>query len=128
MPPDRLSRTTSLLSPSSSVQAIRSLRVLLSRQRNPADAAWEPILRLLGSEDTYEAVIDAVLARVSELIELPDAYLYLSDASGRRLHLGRARARPTGDPTRTAPDPMVSVQEGGIETTAPMPPLEILRG
>lgn len=88
---------------------------------------WRSILELLAPEDDYEAVIRGVLARVSELSGLPDAYLYLADAGGLRLHLERSRARPAGDPTRTAPDPMVSSQEGGVESMAPTPPLEVLR-
>lgn len=101
--------------------------MLHRRAARGSEPDWSSILALLAPEDDYEAVIDGVLARVSELSGRPDAYLYLADAGGLRLHLERSRARPAGDPTRTAPDPMVASQEGGVESMAPTPPLEVLR-
>lgn len=101
--------------------------MLRRRVAGVAGDGWQPILAILAPDRGYDERIDAVLERVSELSGLPDAYLYVTDPGGRHLHLDRARARPAGDPTRAAPAPGVPTLEGGVEATAPMPPLEVLR-
>jgi putative nucleotidyltransferase with HDIG domain len=77
--------------------------------------------------EDYEGRLNAILAHVSALSGLPDSYLYLVDASERRLHLALSRARPAGDPTRMAPSPLNAQLEGGAEFSAPTAPLELIR-
>ena len=89
--------------------------------------AWERVFRRVMEPDRYEERLDGALALVSEAAGRPDSYLYLVDASERRLHLAQARARAAGDPTRSPPAPMFERLEGGAESTAPMPPLELVR-
>jgi len=61
------------------------------RGAREADDEWRPILDVLSTEPVYERRLDAVLARVSELSQLPECHLYLTAEDGDRFHLERSR-------------------------------------
>jgi putative nucleotidyltransferase with HDIG domain len=63
---------------------------MLGRARHAA-VDWSPAVAILTMPE-YERRIDALLQALGTATGLPDAYLYVPDASGRRLHLERARA------------------------------------
>lgn len=87
------------------------------------------LLRLVETvlgHQSYEDRLDAALAAASEAAGTPDCYLYLLNASERRLHLAQIRARPACDPTR-APAEHALATEGGAEWSAPTTPLELVR-
>jgi putative nucleotidyltransferase with HDIG domain len=89
--------------------------------------AWDALVEVVMGHDRYEDRLDAGLAVVSEAAGTPDSYLYLVDATERRLHLTHSRARDAADPTR-APAGLMSQQlDGGAEWSAPTPPLELVR-
>jgi HD-GYP domain-containing protein (c-di-GMP phosphodiesterase class II) len=85
------------------------------------------VAEALRGRDGYDERLDALLAMAADLSGCPDAYLYLLDASERRLMLAQSRARPALDPTRSAPLPMQAQVEGGAEFSAPTAPLELPR-
>lgn len=89
--------------------------------------AWELTAETVMSFGSYEERLEAAMALASEAVGLPDAYLYLVDASERRLHLAQSRARPAADPSRAAPGPLLEQLEGGAEWSAPTVPLELVR-
>lgn len=85
------------------------------------------LLRVLTDHADYRPRLDASLDVVKEITGRPDAYLYVSEPGGRRLHLEHTRARPAADPTRAAPGPLQTTLEGGAEWSVPTPPFEIVR-
>ena len=89
--------------------------------------SWEQVSAAVIAPPGYAERLEAALALASEAADLPDAYLYLLDASGRRLHLAQSRARPAADPSRAAAGPLAEQLEGGAEWSAPTPPLELTR-
>jgi putative nucleotidyltransferase with HDIG domain len=89
--------------------------------------AWEKVAGTMAAAGSYEERLDALMALAGAEAGLPDVYLYLVDASERRLHLAQSRARPAADPTRAAPGPLPMQLEGGAEWSAPTVPLELVR-
>lgn len=98
------------------------------REEVAAPAAAAPVLGALTATEDYRARLDVVLSAVSALAERPDAYLYVAEPGGRRLHLEHTRARPAADPTRVAPGPLQQTMEGGAEWSVPTPPFEVALG
>jgi HD-GYP domain-containing protein (c-di-GMP phosphodiesterase class II) len=97
-------------------------------QPGAASSPWAVAAEILARE-SYEQRLDAVLELLRELIGTPGAYLYLPDASGRRLRLERISGRAAPEPaTGTAPDAAPGdAGEGGAGWSVPSPPLEIAR-
>jgi putative nucleotidyltransferase with HDIG domain len=89
--------------------------------------AWETTATAVMTPGSYEERLDAAMALAGDAAGLPDAYLYLVDASERRLHLAQSRARPAADPSRASGGPLVAQLEGGAEWSAPTVPLELVR-
>jgi putative nucleotidyltransferase with HDIG domain len=87
-----------------------------------------PVLQALTATADYRERLDVVLGAVAALSERPDAYLYVAEPGGRRLHLEHTKARPAADPTRMAPGPLTQTMEGGAEWSVPTPPFEIALG
>ncbi|HKZ15621.1 MAG TPA: HD domain-containing phosphohydrolase [Solirubrobacterales bacterium] len=90
-------------------------------------SAWETAAATVLAPERYEERLDVALALASEAAGLPDAYLYLVDASERRLHLAQSRARAAADPSRAAAGPLFEHLDGGAEWSAPTVPLELVR-
>ncbi|MCW3038426.1 MAG: sensor cyclic diguanylate phosphodiesterase [Solirubrobacterales bacterium] len=86
------------------------------------------ILPALTATSDYRGRLDVVLGAVATLSERPDAYLYVAEPGGRRLHLEHTKARPAADPTRMAPGPLMQTLEGGAEWSVPTPPFEVALG
>lgn len=86
------------------------------------------VLGALTQTVDYRERLDVVLGAVAAVSERPDAYLYVAEPGGRRLHLEHTKARPAADPTRMAPGPLQQVMEGGAEWSVPTPPFEIALG
>jgi HD-GYP domain-containing protein (c-di-GMP phosphodiesterase class II) len=95
-------------------------------RRRPTEDA--PLLAALTTTSDYRERLDMVLGAVAALCERPDAYLYVPEPGGRRLHLEHTKARPAADPTRMAPGPLQQTMEGGAEWSVPTPPFEIALG
>lgn len=89
--------------------------------------AWGVAVATVMGPDRYEDRLDAALGLASEAAGVPDGYLYLLDASERRLHLAQSRARPAADPARAPAGPLFQQLEGGVEWSAPTLPLELIR-
>ena len=91
------------------------------RRRDPT-ANWRAVLDALSVTGAATDRLDALLAAVSAHTGAPAVYLYLADEGGRRFHLERSRA--AAGARRAAEAPV----EGGAESMAPTPPLELSRG
>ena len=90
------------------------------RRRDPT-ANWQGVLDALSTVGPASERLDALLATVSGHTGAPAVYLYLADEGGRRFHLERSRAAPGARRAAEAP------VEGGAESMAPTPPLELSR-
>ncbi|MDX6731085.1 MAG: hypothetical protein QOC54_1033 [Baekduia sp.] len=97
------------------------------REAPPADALVGRLLGALSASADYRGRLDIALDVVKSVAGCPDAYLYVADPGRRRFHLEHTRARPAADPTRAAPGPMQTTNEGGAEWSVPTPPFEINR-
>jgi GAF domain-containing protein len=90
---------------------------------------WRGVLDVLWKEREYEPRLDAALAYVRALTDLPSCHLYLADADGRRLHLERSQgsaiaATVTRDPAEPFPADAEGMT-GGAGTITSSPPLEL---
>jgi GAF domain-containing protein len=87
------------------------------------DWSLATVLRLPG----YEQRLARVLELVAEQTGMPDCFLYVPDASGRRLRLELSRVTsPTETPTASAHTAAgAAQQEGGAGWSAPSPALEL---
>lgn len=103
------------------------MRRFLRAPSAPGAGLGERLLAILPATRDYRSRLDEALDVVREVTDRPDAYLYVTEPGGRRLHLEHTRARPAADPTRAAPGPLETVMEGGAEWTVPTPPFEITR-
>jgi putative nucleotidyltransferase with HDIG domain len=88
--------------------------------------AWEIASAAISEHDRYEDRLDAMLAAAATAAGTPDTYLYLLEASERRLRLAQSRARAAADPSR-AWRLLAPQLDGGVESTAPTVPLELPR-
>ncbi len=90
---------------------------------------WRGLLEVLSREADYGGRLDAALAYVSDLAQLPSCHLYVVDDEGRRLHLERSQSSVAR--TERGPDPDEPLPSdfgengGGAQTAAPGPPLEL---
>jgi putative nucleotidyltransferase with HDIG domain len=89
--------------------------------------AWQQLASTILEPERFADRLEAALRVVSEATGTPDAYLYLTEPSGRRLHLAQTRARPAADATRAPAGPLPRQLEGGVEWSAPTVPLELVR-
>lgn len=87
--------------------------------RDGAEALWRQILGVLAAEGEYERRLDAVLAEVAVVTQLPSGHVYVADESGHRFHLERSHGIPASLPGE--------VLEGGAGTISSIPPLELQR-
>jgi GAF domain-containing protein len=91
------------------------------------DSDWSIVPAILEPE-RYETRLDRVLETIAEATAHPLGYLYLPDASGRRLRLERTH----GKPAEAAPDDDVLVsaeqEHGGAAWSATTAALELPRG
>jgi hypothetical protein len=91
---------------------------------------WRGLLEVLGTESGYERRLDAALAYVRGLTQLPSCHLYLVDEEGGHLHLERSQggAAPLDVPERDSDEPFLSESEeleGGAGTIAATPALDL---
>lgn len=94
----------------------------MSFRRRDQTANWQAVLDAFALTGGAADRLDALLAIVSGHTGAPAVYLYLADEGGRHFHLERSRA--AAGARRAAEAPV----EGGAESMAPTPPLELSRG
>jgi HD-GYP domain-containing protein (c-di-GMP phosphodiesterase class II) len=105
---------------------------MIRRRERVRDRAprWEIAAEILAVPE-YEQRLNAVIERVRELIDAPNAYLYLPDPGARHLHLERMTGPPPVPPETTSTEPVSRPQErqeGGAAWSVPAPPLELALG